>query len=75
MRSLSPGSLYVGGRSPQHKQRGGCLQLAQTWPNFWQLKQLGEGGLGLVCLYLDANVAEAREFEYFLGFLGPWEGN
>jgi hypothetical protein len=20
-----------------HKQRGGCLQLAQTWPNFWQL--------------------------------------
>jgi hypothetical protein len=22
---------------PHHKQRGGCLQLAQTWPNFWQL--------------------------------------
>jgi hypothetical protein len=22
---------------PHHKQRGGCLQFAQTWPNCWQL--------------------------------------
>jgi hypothetical protein len=31
-------------------------------------KTLGEGGLGFVCLYLDADVAEAGEFEYFLEF-------
>jgi len=23
---------------PHHTQRAGCLQLAQTWPNFWQLQ-------------------------------------
>jgi hypothetical protein len=39
------------------------------------VKALGEGGLGFVCLYLDANVAGAGEFEYFLAFFGPWEGN
>jgi hypothetical protein len=39
------------------------------------VKALDEGGLGFVCLYLDANVTEAGEFEYFLGFLVPWEGN
>jgi hypothetical protein len=36
---------------------------------------LGEGFLGLVCLYLNANVAEGGKFEYVMGFFGPWEGN
>jgi hypothetical protein len=30
--------------------------------------------LGLVCLYLKANVAEAGKFEYVMWFFGPWEG-
>jgi hypothetical protein len=39
------------------------------------VKALGQGFLGLVCLYLNANVAEAGKFEYVMGFFGPWEGN
>jgi hypothetical protein len=39
------------------------------------VKALGEGILGLVCLYLNANVAEAGKFEYVMGFFGLWEGN
>jgi hypothetical protein len=30
-------ALLVQMAPPHHKQRGGCLQLAQTWPNCWQL--------------------------------------
>jgi hypothetical protein len=39
------------------------------------VKTLGEGGLGFVRLYLDANVPEAGEFEYFRGFCRPWQGD
>jgi hypothetical protein len=45
-------------------QRGGCLQLTQTWPNFCQLH---ETSLGLVCLYPGCNVTKACQFEYLQG--------
>jgi hypothetical protein len=32
-----PGQSLCRWHPPHHKQRGRCLQLAQTWPNFWQL--------------------------------------
>jgi hypothetical protein len=44
---------------PHHIQRGGCLQLAQTWSNCWHQ--------GFVCLYPDCKMANARQFEHFAG--------
>jgi hypothetical protein len=38
---------------------------------FLAVEALGEGGLRFVCLYLDANVAEAGQFEYVWGFCCP----
>jgi hypothetical protein len=38
---------------------------------FLAVVALGKGVLGFVGLYLDRDVAEAGQLEYFLGFNGP----
>jgi hypothetical protein len=47
-----------------HKQRGGgCLQLAQTWPNCLKVMTLYKASLGTIRLYLDGDVAKASQIE------------
>jgi hypothetical protein len=53
----------------------GLLTVCPDVAKLLAVKALSYGGLGFVCLYLNANVAEAGQFENFLGFLSPWDGN
>jgi hypothetical protein len=55
---------------PHHKQRGGCLQFAQTWPNCWKLWHFVRR-FWTLCLYLDCNVTQACKSENLLRFCRP----
>jgi hypothetical protein len=57
------------------KAAGRLLTVGPDVAKLLAIKALGEGRFGFVCLCLDASVAEAGEFEYFLAFFGHWEGN
>jgi hypothetical protein len=43
-------------RPPHHIQRGGCLQIAQTWRDFWQMRHCVRS---VRDLYSDCNIANA----------------
>jgi hypothetical protein len=61
--------------APTPHAAGRLLAVGTDVANLLAVEILGEGELGFVCLYIDENVAEAGEFEYFLGFSGPWQGD
>jgi hypothetical protein len=61
--------------APTPQAEGRLLTVSPHVAELLAVKALGEGILGLVCLYLNANMAETGKFEYVKGFFGPWEGN
>jgi hypothetical protein len=59
--------IYVAAPTPQAPGR--LLTVSPDVAKLLAVKELGECGFGLVCVYFDGNVAQAGEFEYILRFL------
>jgi hypothetical protein len=58
--------MFMQMAAPTLQAAGRLLTVGPDAAKLLAVKALGEGGLGLVCLYLKANVAEAGKFEYVM---------
>jgi hypothetical protein len=61
-------TISVALTTSHHSHRGGCVQWTQMWPQRWQFYHWVRPLLTYKP-QLDSDVAEVRDFEYFLGLL------
>jgi hypothetical protein len=61
--------------APTPQAAGRLFAICPDVAELLAVKALGQGGLGFVCLYFNANMAEAGQFKNFVGFLCPREGD